>query len=211
MGPFEVISLWLAGSISSGIGAYILWRREEALIRHRLEVERHDWNNRSLPLLLEVASLRLRLSRLPTLDPAILELAREIEDQSLVLVKGSSRLDKLLIHQVDRLHCSSKCPGCRQVDQQAVVLLTNLTANAREAKAKSQGGEVVARCDRETLTIENPTPSRKARKGRAGLGLGSAKAGAKALGWSLDSREREDGSSWEAVVQMTQSEESSGG
>lgn len=193
--------IFALGTVLSGAVAVAWWRWDRKRLLKQQEVERHDWNNRAMSLLLDVASLQMKLSKVPG-DPALSELAESIRDGGQTLVRGTSRLDKILSRQVDELHCSSKCPGCRKVGTTAVVLLTNLTANAHEAKVRAHRGKVVARCDHSVLTIVNPLPAESPPR-TGGLGLAQVDTLSESLGWRVESRRRPGEQAWEAKVEMS--------
>ncbi|MEM9114012.1 MAG: hypothetical protein AAGD10_10680 [Myxococcota bacterium] len=201
MGSLLLLALLSCGAGTCVVASLVLWRRDRGRLQQLRRAEQHDWNNRALSLLLDVASLQTRLSRLGDVDPELAELASNIRVGGQTLIRGTSRLDKVLSRQVDRLHCDPECPGCRNVGSEAVVLLTNLTANAHEAKVRACQGAVVAKCDRQTLTITNPLPDSRPLRS-PGLGLFQVEQLARRLEWQIQSGPQSTTKRWLAVIDM---------
>ncbi|MEM1026129.1 MAG: hypothetical protein AAGD10_19230 [Myxococcota bacterium] len=189
--------------------AMTLWLRasERRALREEVRRERHDWNNHVMSLMLNTTSLRHRLMALVSSDThnALDDIVGDIEAQGHLLMRKRGRLDKLLALHVDELSCNSACPGCRQVGQQESQVIVNLTVNAREARARAGGGQIVARCDHKKLEIENPIPEKApspSNRYRTTIGLQQIDAGARSLGWNIENGPQAQEGVWRSVILM---------
>lgn len=210
------MNLWfilLLGGALFALGM-TLWLRaaERRALRDEVRRERHDWNNHVMSLMLNTTSLRHRLMALVSSDThnALDDIVGDIEAQGHLLMRKKGRLDKLLSLHVDELNCDPTCPGCRQIGQEESQVIVNLTVNAREARARAGGGRIVARCDHERLELDNPLPQRARASSssfRATIGLKQVEAGARRLGWRVETGPEDSARVWRSVVEMSPEED----